>query len=220
MPDLIVLHYTAMTSAEAALQRMCDPGIEVSAHYLLGRDGRCWQLVDEEMRAWHAGAGSWGGRGDVNSHSIGIELDNDGASPFPAPLMDRLETLLADILARHAIPPARVIGHSDMAPDRKIDPGRRFDWTRLARRGLACWPDAGADDAAGAAPKASTQLEAGFRDAATQIGYPGDTDITPLLDAFRARFWQQARGPLTPADIARAEQVARLCPVDPGASAA
>ena len=152
-PALVVLHFTEMTSADAALARLCDPAAEVSAHYLIGRDGRVWQMVDEQQRAWHAGAGDWQGRGDVNSRSIGIELDNDGHSPFAAPLMDALETLLAGVLARWAIPPGGVIAHSDMAPARKVDPGDDLHATRdyriqlvrtLTRRTVeAAYADAG-----------------------------------------------------------------------------
>jgi N-acetylmuramoyl-L-alanine amidase len=126
--DLIVLHYTAMASAAEVLARLCDPGPEVSAHYLIDRDGTVFALVDETMRAWHAGAGEWGGEGDVNSRSIGIELQNTGAEPFAEPQMAALEGLLADLLRRHTLPPCAVIAHSDMAPDRKGDPGARFDW--------------------------------------------------------------------------------------------
>ncbi|WP_068247985.1 N-acetylmuramoyl-L-alanine amidase, partial [Tritonibacter horizontis] len=136
-PELIVLHYTAMTSAEAAVQRLCDPACEVSAHYVIGASGQLWQLVAEADRAWHAGAGEWAGRDDVNSRSIGIELDNRGTHPFSDPQMQVLEQLLADIMQRWAIPPEGVIGHSDMAPGRKWDPGPRFDWQRLAIGGLA-----------------------------------------------------------------------------------
>ena len=126
-PELVVLHYTAMATAEAALDRLCDPASEVSAHYLIAEDGRAFALVDEEQRAWHAGAGSWAGRGDVNSRSIGIELANAGPlaglPPFPEPQMAALERLLDGILARWSIAPAGVIAHSDMAPGRKADPG-------------------------------------------------------------------------------------------------
>ncbi len=141
-PRYIVIHYTAMTSAEDALERLCDPAFEVSAHYLIGRAGTVWQLVSEDKRAWHAGAGTWAGCRDLNSHSIGIELDNDGTSPFAAPLMDSLEALLRDLMTRWAIPASGLIGHSDLAPDRKLDPGARFDWRRLARQGFAHWHDA------------------------------------------------------------------------------
>jgi N-acetylmuramoyl-L-alanine amidase len=136
-PHLIVLHYTAMESAEAARDWLCDPASEVSSHYVLARDGTCWQLVDEAMRAWHAGAGCWQGCEDVNSASVGIELANTGAEPFPEPQMAALEELLRGVMARWGIPPEGVIGHSDSAPGRKIDPGPRFDWARLERQGLA-----------------------------------------------------------------------------------
>lgn len=140
LPHLVVIHYTAMHSAAAALARLCDPGAEVSAHYLIGRDGTTWQLVREYDRAWHAGVGSWAGFDDVNSRSIGIELDNRGDEPFPEPQFAAMETLLAAILERWSIPAECVIGHSDMAPGRKVDPGHRFDWARLARQGLAAQP--------------------------------------------------------------------------------
>ena len=133
----MVIHYTAMQSAVAALERLCDPGPEVSAHYLIAADGTLYQLVDEAERAWHAGAGEWCGRGDVNSRSIGIEIDNDGCAPFTAAAMETLETLLGEVLARHGLGPEAVIGHEHMAPGRKVDPGPKFDWARLARAGLA-----------------------------------------------------------------------------------
>ena len=152
-PDMVVLHYTGMESAEAALARLCDPGPEVSAHYLIAEDGRIWRLVAEEMRAWHAGVSSWDGERDVNSHSIGIELANPGHElgypPFPEPQMATMEGLLARCLDRWAILPERVVGHEHVAPGRKIDPGEKFDWPRLVRRGLAAWPiiDPGAPQA-------------------------------------------------------------------------
>jgi len=136
-PSLVVLHYTATQSAAAALDRLCDPGAEVSAHYLVDYDGSVSALVEEDKRAWHAGAGAWGEIADVNSHSIGIELQNDGAEPFGEPQMAALEALLRDVMARWGIPPEGVIGHEHCAPGRKIDPGPRFDWARLARQGLA-----------------------------------------------------------------------------------
>ena len=126
-----------MTPAEAAIERLCDPEYEVSAHYVIGECGTLWQLVEEEMRAWHAGAGSWLGQDDINSRSIGIEMVNDGESPYAEPLMATLEALLPDIMTRWGIPPEGVIGHEDMAPGRKIDPGPLFDWARLDAKGLA-----------------------------------------------------------------------------------
>jgi N-acetylmuramoyl-L-alanine amidase len=193
-PELVVLHYTAMTEAEAARRVLCDPAREVSAHWLIARDGTVTALVDEERRAWHAGAGSWAGRSDVNSRSIGIELDNDGASPFSEPLMAALEGLLGGVLARWEIPAAGVIGHSDMAPGRKRDPGPRFDWRRLARRGLSVWPEI-------AGPVAPNR--AAFRCNARAFGYP-DLDEETLLRAFRLRFRPGARGPLDGIDCAMA----------------
>lgn len=208
-PELVVIHYTAMDSCEAALRALCDPDREVSAHYLIGRDGTVHPLVDETSRAWHAGAGQWAGRGDVNSRSIGIELDNTGAEPFPAPLMDALEDLLAAILRRWSIPPQGVIGHSDMAPGRKIDPGPRFDWRRLARAGLSVWPDAGE-------ARADARR---FRADATAFGYP-DMDPDLLLAVVRARFRPWAAGPFDRRDAGLMADLARRFPIDlPGATA-
>jgi len=204
-PDLIVLHYTAMTDADAALARLCDPAAEVSAHYLIGRDGQLFHLVDEAERAWHAGAGCWGDVGDVNSRSIGIELDNAGDQPFAAALMARLEELLSDLLPRWQIPPERVIGHSDAAPDRKSDPGRRFDWRRLARQGLSVWPEAG---------RPAPPDEENFRVATARIGYGDAWTTDRVLDAFRQRFRPWGTGPLDAADMAAAQDLARRFPVD------
>jgi N-acetylmuramoyl-L-alanine amidase len=198
-PELIVIHYTGMDGAEAALERLCDLQSEVSAHYLIASDGRLWQMVDEEMRAWHAGAGSWLGRGDVNSRSIGIELDNSGAQPFAAPQMAVLEALLGEVMARWTISPCGVIGHSDMAPARKFDPGPRFDWRRLAWQGLAVWPGR-------AAP-------GDFTEDAARFGYPVD-DGDAVLAAFRARFRPGAGGALCDADRVRIADLAARFGVD------
>lgn len=200
-----MLHYTAMASAEAALDRLRDPASEVSAHYLIAENGRMWRLVPEEQRAWHAGAGSWGGQGDVNSRSVGIELANAGPiagfPPFPEPQMAALEALLKGILDRWAIEPRGVIAHSDMAPGRKADPGPKFDWRRLARTGLAVWPEAG--------PKAEADWTR-FRAAAGQIGYaaPEAGGWDAVLEAFRLRFRPNGTGPLVGADVAQAEALA------------
>ena len=160
------------------------------------------QLVDESLRAWHAGAGQWGGVSDVNSRSIGIELANTGAQPFAEPQMTALETLLAGIMARWAIPPQRIIGHSDMAPARKSDPGPRFDWRRLARSGLSVWPD-------GAAPADPARFAADAR----AFGYASDDD-TLVLRAFRLRFRPHAEGPADATDAGMAATLAARFPVD------
>lgn len=203
-PSLVVIHYTAMDSCAAARARLCDPAWEVSAHWLLDVDGRAEALVPEEMRAWHAGAGEWRGEGDVNSRSIGIELQNRGAEPFAAAQMAALERLLAAIMERWGIAPQGVIGHSDMAPLRKADPGPRFDWRRLAAQGLSVWP---AGDVL--APVAD------FRPAARAFGYP-DLDEAALLGAFRLRFRPWADGPLDAADAGMAVDLARRFGVDGG----
>jgi N-acetylmuramoyl-L-alanine amidase len=202
-PELVVLHYTAMPTAEAALDRLCDPAAEVSAHYLIAEDGRAWRLVPEELRAWHAGTGSWQGRGDVNSRSIGVELANAGPlaglPPFPEPQMAALERLLDGILARWSIPPAGVIAHSDMAPGRKADPGPKFDWRRLARAGRAAPP-------AGRHPPGAADWES-FAAAAAAAGYAApDGDWPAVLAAARLRWrpWATATEP-EPADVAALE---------------
>ena len=203
-PSLVVLHYTAMRSADEALKRLCAPEFAVSAHYLIAEDGRIFALVDEDRRAWHAGVGAWGAVTDVNSASIGIELANPGDAPFAAALMDALEGLLAGILARHRLPPEAVIAHSDCAPGRKIDPGRRFDWQRLARAGLSVWPAPGA--AAGG----------DFAQDLRRFGYTAEAPPEAILAAFRLRFRPGAEGPVTDADRALAADLARRFPVDRG----
>ncbi len=139
--SMVVLHYTEMADAEVALQRMCDPESEVSAHYLISEAGEVTRLVPEEKRAWHAGASYWRGHKDVNSASIGIELDHPGHAlgyrPFADAQIDALVPLLARIVKTYDIPRANVIGHSDVAPARKTDPGELFPWDRLAEYGLA-----------------------------------------------------------------------------------
>jgi len=142
--DILLLHYTDMTGAAAALARLTDPAARVSAHYCVDEDGTVYRLVPERRRAWHAGLSSWAGARDINARSIGIELVNPGHScgyrPFPEAQMRALECLAKGILARHPVPAHRVLGHSDVAPARKVDPGELFDWRRLARAGIGVWP--------------------------------------------------------------------------------
>ena len=197
---LVVLHYTAMEGCEAAAERLCNPECEVSAHYLIARDGTLFRLVEEDKRAWHAGAGAWAGQDGVNARSIGIELDNDGKAPFDEPLMTTLEALLADILERYELPPKAVIGHSDMAPERKQDPGRHFDWQRLVEAGLSIWPD----------PAIPTD----FLSDAGRFGYPVEAGEAHILEAFRQRFRPEATGPLSTADMAMMAGLARQHPAD------
>ena len=141
--SMVVLHYTEMQSADAALQRMCDPATEVSAHYLITEEGEVVSLVPEDKRAWHAGVSYWRGHTDVNGKSIGIELDHPGHAlgyrEFSQPQFEALVPLLARIVRTYDIPRANVVGHSDVAPARKIDPGELFPWDRLAEYKL-CLP--------------------------------------------------------------------------------
>jgi N-acetylmuramoyl-L-alanine amidase len=138
-PNFVIIHQTSNGDAERALRTLTDPLKKVSAHYLVGRDGAIVQLVDERARAWHAGESWWGGQTDLNSASIGIELDNDGEEPFAEPQIAALLALLADLKARYRIPDANFLGHGDVAPRRKVDPSRHFPWQRLARQGFGLW---------------------------------------------------------------------------------
>lgn len=172
-PDALVLHYTGMPRCRDALDRLCDPAAEVSAHYLVEEDGKIWQLAPESRRAWHAGRSRWGAETDLNSRSVGIEICNPGHDgglpPFPRRQIERVAALVADILARRSISPARVLAHSDIAPDRKDDPGERFPWGRLARDGLclSVRPEPLRDDAP-LVPAEAAEL----REVLIRIGYP------------------------------------------------
>ncbi len=171
-PDMIVLHYTGMPQAHEALQWLANPLSEVSCHYFVFEDGRIWQMVPEQRRAWHAGAAYWQGVRDLNSRSIGIEIANcghdltkmppePGAYPdFPSAQIEALIALVADIAARWRIPKARLLAHSDIAPGRKVDPGEKFPWDRLAQAGLGLWPDLGPDLGPGFGPGFGSDLAA------------------------------------------------------------
>jgi N-acetylmuramoyl-L-alanine amidase len=147
-PDMIILHYTGMPTGREALERLCDPGSKVSAHYLVEEDGRLFALVPEARRAWHAGASFWRGQRDINSASIGIEIVNPGHAwgyrPFPEAQIDVVVDLVADIRSRWTVPDARILAHSDVAPERREDPGELFPWRRLAEAGHGLWSDAAA----------------------------------------------------------------------------
>ncbi len=141
--DALILHYTGMEDAEGALKWLCTPESGVSAHYFIHEDGRIVQMVPEERRAWHAGAAGWAGECDINGCSIGIEIANGGpdseAPEFPPEQMAAVIALCRDIIVRHSIAPGRVLGHSDVAPGRKIDPGVYFDWQKLHESGVGLW---------------------------------------------------------------------------------
>jgi len=149
--SMLVLHYTGMDSAGSALERLCDPAAKVSAHYVVDEQGEVFNLVPEEKRAWHAGVSCWRGELDINSASIGIELVNGGHDfglpPYPRVQIAALILLCQDILARHQILPVNIVGHNEIAPDRKRDPGEHFAWTELANAGIGVWPMAQAGTA-------------------------------------------------------------------------
>lgn len=138
-PNLVILHHTSNETVTQALRTLTNPERKVSAHYLIGRDGAIIRLVDENARAWHAGQSWWNGQTDVNSASLGIELDNTGAEPYPDVQIAALLALLADIKQRHHIPTANFIGHADVAPERKDDPSEFFPWSKLAEHGFGLW---------------------------------------------------------------------------------
>ncbi|MDO8789584.1 MAG: N-acetylmuramoyl-L-alanine amidase [Sulfuritalea sp.] len=141
-PNFVILHQTTNDNAATALATLTDPQRKVSAHYLIGRDGAVMQLVDEAERAWHAGESWWGGSTDLNSASIGIELDNSGDEVFAEAQIVALLALLDELRTRYRIPAANVLAHGDIAPTRKVDPSRLFPWQRLATHGFGLWCEA------------------------------------------------------------------------------
>ena len=192
-PNFIVLHQTSNNNAATALATLTDPRRRVSAHYLIGRDGVVMQLVDESARAWHAGDSWWGGMSDLNSASIGIELDNTGEEPFAEPQILALLALLEDLRTRHRIPATNVLGHGDVAPGRKVDPSRLFPWQRLAQRGFGLWCEAPA-----AKPPAGFDALLGLQALGYDISAPAVT-----RQAFRRHFLaSDADAELTPGEQA------------------
>jgi N-acetylmuramoyl-L-alanine amidase len=187
--DMLVLHYTGMATAAAALQRLCDPDARVSAHYVVEENGVIWRLVPENRRAFHAGISCWEGESDLNAVSLGIEIVNPGHEwgyhPFPEAQMASVERLCRDLVARYAILPHRVVGHSDIAPERKSDPGELFDWARLARAGIGIWPPAKP------VPRGFTIDPADSLRDLSSIGYCATAESQkPALAAFQRRFRQ------------------------------
>lgn len=193
---MLVLHYTGMESCDAALERLCDPDAEVSAHYLIDEDGTVYAMVPEGKRAWHAGVSCWRGATNINDRSIGIELVNPGHEfgyrPFPADQMTALAALCLGILSRHPIPARNVVGHSDVAPARKQDPGEHFNWSRLAKAGIGLWPSTMAE---------TTVSENEVAQALGEIGYD-TSDLAAALSAFQRRFRPESVDGVLDADTA------------------
>ncbi len=218
-PDGIVLHYTGMPTGPEAVDRLRDPEAKVSAHYVVEEDGRIFRLVPEERRAWHAGRGSWKGDTDLNSSSVGIEIVNPGHEfgyrPFPDAQVEAVVTLVTDIRSRWTIEDGKIIAHSDLAPDRKDDPGELFPWKRLAQAGHGLWlePPAapGAPLGEGEEGAGVFALQAGF----TRLGYdipPSgkfDAHTTAVVRAFQ-RHWVQTRFDGVADGVTRARLIALL----------
>lgn len=201
-PSMIVLHYTGMQTGEAALERLRDEAAGVSSHYLVEEDGRVFRMVPEERRAWHAGASFWRGVRDVNGASVGIEIVNPGHEfgyrPFPEPQIAAVLALVADIRSRWQVDDRDIVGHSDVAPSRKIDPGELFPWKRFAEAGHGLWAEAppapGGPLGLGAEGAGVFALQAGL----TRLGYdlpPSgtfDTNTATIVEAFQ-RHWRPER---------------------------
>jgi N-acetylmuramoyl-L-alanine amidase len=214
-PDMLVLHYTGMRTGEEAIARLRDPEAKVSAHYVVEEDGRLYRLVAEERRAWHAGVSFWKGETGLNGRSIGVEIVNPGHEfgyrPFPDAQVEAVIALVADIRERWDIADARILGHSDIAPERKTDPGELFPWKRLAEAGHGLWaeppPSPGGPLAEGEESTGVFALQAGL----TRLGYDSapsgvfDAHTKAVVAAFQ-RHWR----PETVDGIADGETRARL----------
>lgn len=223
--DMLIIHFTDQPDLQSAADILTDPNRAVSAHYLIAADGRILQLVNETDRAWHAGVAFWAGARDINSRSIGIELDNPGidtgAHPYPAAQMQSLQALAIDILCRHPIPARHVLGHSDVAPGRKQDPGPLFDWQSLAAAGVGLWPKDWPADSPKAWPNTPASTEFGWSQVAdllARIGYdPLLIAAAPaaVVSAFQSH-WRAANidGRLDPQTAARIAAIAAMVEAD------
>jgi N-acetylmuramoyl-L-alanine amidase len=193
--DMLVLHYTGMKTADEALARLCDVQAKVSAHYTVGTDGRIFAHVPEARRAWHAGVSFWAGEANVNGRSIGIELVNPGHEfgyvPFAQAQIAALIDLVRAILGRHPIPPNRVLGHSDVAPARKMDPGELFPWKELAGFGIGVWPNLSSTVHGGSGPQSGAEgADPALRLARYGYGLHPHTDVPleAVITAFQRHF--------------------------------
>ena len=208
--DVLILHYTGMRTGQEAMLRLRDPTARVSCHYVVEEDGTVWQLVDETRRAWHAGVSHWRGHTALNDRSVGVEVVNPGHEwgyrAFPALQMAAVCDLCLGVLRRHPIPPRNVVAHSDVAPDRKEDPGELFDWRGLAENDVGFWPPHGE----AAAPPGDAGAD-WVRETLEAIGYRVDLPLPVLLRAFQRRWRPESvSGEADRGTLARLDQVWRL----------
>jgi len=199
---MLVLHYTGMQTGAAAIERLCDPAAKVSSHYVVEEDGNIVQLVEEQKRAWHAGVSFWRGRRGLNDCSVGIEIVNPGHEwgyrAFPAVQMAALRDLCVGVMGRHGILARNVVGHSDIAPDRKQDPGELFDWRYMAAAGVGVWTDEFTESGGAEADLAA-------------IGYDMALKLRDVVTAFQRHFLPDAvSGAVCARTAGRAASVARL----------
>lgn len=188
-PNFVIIHHTAQDSTEQTLHTFTLPRTSVSSHYVIGRDGEVVQMLNDYLRAWHAGAGKWGHNTDLNSASIGIEMDNNGGEPFPAKQISSLLSLLERLKEDYGIPTANFIGHSDLAPSRKVDPSAHFPWKTLADNGFGLWYD-DLWDPTYADPLENVPENFNVREALRIIGYD-TTDLQAAIRAFKIHFIQR-----------------------------
>ena len=217
---MLILHYTGMQTAQGAIDRLRDPAAQVSSHYVVDEDGTVLRLVPEDKRAWHAGVSHWRGHNALNARSIGIEIVNPGHEwgyrPFPALQMAAVCDLCLVILSRHAIPARNVVAHSDVAPDRKEDPGELFDWRGLAENGVGLWPQDVPDLGTGGAIRDAVSLRP-VRAALNEIGYRVapegalDPALATMVRAFQRHWRPEAiTGQVDDGTLVRLQGVLRL----------
>lgn len=211
-PSMIILHYTGMQSGKVALERLCDPASKVSAHYVIEENGQTHHLVDNEDRAWHAGRSHWGGLSDINSASIGIEIVNKGHEfgyeDFPPAQIEAVVALVKDLMAKYDIRTDMILGHSDIAPERKTDPGERFPWKELAAQGIGLWPrPTNMDFEAAADLLGQEQI---ICDLLADLGYNPETEFDALIEAFHRHYFPEKFLEGASSKLVNAETIARI----------
>ena len=211
-PSMIVLHYTGMQSPKAALERLCDPASEVSAHYVIEEDGQTRQLVGDEHRAWHAGRSYWGGLTDINSASIGIEIVNKGHEfgyeDFPQAQIAAVAKLCKRLMGQYDIRADMVLGHSDIAPDRKTDPGERFPWKYLSEQGIGLWPRPTEMDFEAAADLLGQDQI--IHDLLADLGYNPEVELDTLIEAFYRHYFPEKFLEGASSTLVNTETIARI----------